>query len=236
MNINDENSKYFCEKFLGEYLSHGFQSLNKKDLDLLIFHLLFDTNMIDEKNVYESALELKITPNKIKTLQLESYLRWNNPSKHKLLKKMLRRSLTEENLSAISIQEKKYIEQNKMPLIIENAAEKFEFIQAVKDLGSLPEYTLNNEVIIIYVKTFYQLVKKYAFVGDENQIKCREFVNTHQNISEFFPASLGEEAYTFGNLEKLMKHLWDATKSNTIEICSKVNLLGVLKLLISPTK
>ena len=67
----------FGTEFLRLTLLQGFQSLTKRDLELLIFVLLERDGAIgrDESN-FTVAGKLRVTPAKIKALRRDGYARW----------------------------------------------------------------------------------------------------------------------------------------------------------------
>ncbi len=67
----------FGNEFLRLTLLQGFQSLTKRDLELLIFVLLERDGAIDRGDSNASvALQLRVTPAKVKGLRRDGYARW----------------------------------------------------------------------------------------------------------------------------------------------------------------
>ncbi len=59
----------FLEKFIEEYLKRGFGSMSKRDIDVLLMHLLIEhTNLSDENN-FNLSIKLKLTETKVKNLK-----------------------------------------------------------------------------------------------------------------------------------------------------------------------
>jgi hypothetical protein len=152
-NIDQNKSKGFLEGFLQFYLQNGFQSLSKKDIDLLLFYLMEEYNIFNGKDNYQKAKQLKITPTKLKSLQLESYMRWGKQTQREILLKLFARIFSKENIDSILKEQKSKLDQGYIPLMIENPVEKLELERILKDNNSIVEYNLNKEVIDVKLQT-----------------------------------------------------------------------------------
>lgn len=74
--ISDTLEKSFANEFLKIYLSRGFGNMSKREMDVLIFHLLQKNNALNNKSNHLLALQLRTTPVKIKALAYEAKLRF----------------------------------------------------------------------------------------------------------------------------------------------------------------
>lgn len=75
----------FANEFIEEYMHDGFASLSKKDIDILILHLLrkhskLDQGNWDKPNYGQLAIELRISEQKIRNNMREVLLRYGNNS------------------------------------------------------------------------------------------------------------------------------------------------------------
>jgi hypothetical protein len=66
----------FSKEFLSLYLSRGFGNMSKREMDVLIFHLLQKTKVLDEKSIHLTAMQLRTTPVKVRALIYERALRF----------------------------------------------------------------------------------------------------------------------------------------------------------------
>ena len=94
----------FGNEFLRLTLLQGFQSLTKRDLELLIFVLLERDGAIgrDESN-FTVAGKLRVTPAKVKALRRDGYARWRAlvpEERDAALQRIVATVLTEANLKA----------------------------------------------------------------------------------------------------------------------------------------
>lgn len=228
MELNLKNSNSFLKEFLSEYLSHGFQSLSKTDLDLLIFYLLNKNRVLDiDKSIHATSKLLKISPSRVKNLMLNSTLRWDKIDSSSILESIFNRILTAEKLDIVKKQNPNYIKANKLPILLENPVEKLEFENAVKMLDSIPEYVLNREVLIINISTIIQLARK-AYENEnfdyDNLIDDKDF------IKSILKKDL--KKINFDDFKLLLSSLKKNIENNSIETINKFSifsLLGILK-------
>jgi hypothetical protein len=74
--VDSEKESEFLNEFLELYLSRGFGNMPKRELDVLIFHLLKKHGSLNKKSNHLMAMQLRTTPLKIKSLNYESVLRF----------------------------------------------------------------------------------------------------------------------------------------------------------------
>lgn len=228
-NLTGTNSQNFLNEFLKEYLNHGFQSLSKSDLDLLIFHLINKNGILDfEKSIYDTSKLLKITPTKVKNLILNSSLRWGNIDAKEILEKIFDDILTKEKLELVKEENKKYFEENKLPILLENPVYKMEFENAIKTLSSIPEYTFNKEVLIISISSVIELAKN---IYGKEPIFISDLKTDQTKIEDILKKDIKEiEFNDFTNLVKSLRKNITNNTINGIKSFSIFSLLGKLKL------
>ena len=144
--INANNSKELLATFMNLYLQNGFQSLSKKDIDLLLFYLMDQYTIFEGRDNYEKAKQLKITPSKLKSLQLESHMRWSDKTSKQILKSLFERILKKENIKSLLQEQADLLSKNEIPVMVENPIEKLELEKLLKDNNSIVKYELNSEV------------------------------------------------------------------------------------------
>ena len=72
--FDDNTYKEFGKSFVGRYLHNGFSSMPKRELDILVFHLLRCSPELTGKSIYELSNIFKISEAKVKALILEGSL------------------------------------------------------------------------------------------------------------------------------------------------------------------
>ena len=122
----------FAEEFLSRYLAHGFSSIPKSEIDLLVFHLLSETTDYREKSNYELATMLQIPESRIKTLRLNSALKYREINSKAILSRVVQRFVASEQFASF--------ESGKVEISLEDPIER--------DACSLPD---NQGLFIRYL-------------------------------------------------------------------------------------
>lgn len=150
MKLKIEQKKAFGEKFVERYLAHGFGSMTKAEVDILVFHLLSDSEKIKDKSNYHVANLLQIAESKVKSLRLSAALKYEQANHKEVLLKIVSRITSEmENPEFVSGQ---------IRITIENPVEKRELEHAIKSVGRNIEHGLNKEILHISPIALFELV------------------------------------------------------------------------------
>ncbi len=168
MKLTNDQKKFFAEKFLERYLDNGFGSMSKRDIDVLIFHLLSYSEDIRGMSNYHVGNVLRISETRIKSLKMEASLKYAQPN-HKEVVAGIIQALIEE-------MKKPEFQNGYIEVGLEDPVQKRELEEAIKRIGHHVEYGINREIlkmkplglleiIIDNVedgeKEFKNLVKKY---------------------------------------------------------------------------
>lgn len=162
----------FGQQIADLYLEQGFQSLSKRDLDLLIFILLELDGALDKKwDNYKVAQLLRITPQKAKLLRRDAYARWRplvSENRREALREILSGILTVQNIKAgAKYASEKTKKDGFLAVRIEHPADRVEFEQAVLEVGAIPVYERNRDVIDVSFDTLLRIAEKYEFIAKE---------------------------------------------------------------------
>jgi hypothetical protein len=172
--INNINKSVFSDRFLSEFLDKGFGVLSKKEIDLLVFHLLSELSDLENESNYELALKLKISPTKLKNLRFERRLRYSQ--------------LNEEQIKNTFIEslKKSAIKVNKTSkwilLSIEDTFIREAIKAKLKELYQLSDSSFNSELITLDLEAFSILMEYYY--KDVEGINSEEIVNYLKNKIE----------------------------------------------------
>ncbi len=210
--LNDDQYKTFGKEFLKHYLYDGYGTMPKKEIDILVFHLISESKDIKGKTNYEVANKLSLTESKVKGLILESSLKYN-PADHKaVVIKIVSRLAEEINRSDSKTENIK--------ISLENPIEKREFERAVKKLGCYVDYTLNKEVLKVDAFLLLEIILDNL---DKKQLKdIKDLKNKREwkginNVSDF--------------KKKFKDLIKDPTNATNIDGACKIIFRGI-KLLI----
>lgn len=169
----------FGNEFLRLTLLQGFQSLTKRDLELLIFILLERDGAIARSDSNAAvALRLRVTPAKVKALRRDGYARWRAlvPEEGEAaLQRIVATVLTEENLRAgarhVTERSRK---EGFLAIRIEHPDDAQRFEQAILEVGAIPVYERNREVVAVRFDTLVQIAERWNYLQPDAQATLAE--------------------------------------------------------------
>jgi len=137
----------FSKEFLDTYLKQGFGSMTKHDFELLIYHLLANKiDLLANKSTYEISNLLSLPENKIKNIQLESYLKYEHKNHKNCIDKVI------SEIQAANI--KPELDGNKIKFTLDNVILKRELEHAIKKAGYSVDYSFNKDIVSIKLIAF----------------------------------------------------------------------------------
>ncbi|SEL74217.1 hypothetical protein SAMN05428989_2388 [Pseudoxanthomonas sp. GM95] len=179
----------FAEEYLRLSLMQGFGSLNKRDLELLTFVLLERDGAISRSSSNAvAALQLRITPTRVKSLRRDGYARWRAlvpEESDAALQRIVATVLTEENLRSgakhVSERAKK---DGFLAIRVEHPDDAQQFEQAILDVGALPVYERNREVVAVRFDTLLKIAEKWGYLQPDPAAITRELKKLQPTASE----------------------------------------------------
>lgn len=170
--IELKDPAWFANEFLRLTLLQGFQSLTKRDLELLMFVLLErDGAVARSDSNAAAALRLRVTPAKVKALRRDGYARWRSlvpEESGAAMQRIVATVLTEENLRAgarhVSERSRK---EGFLAIRIEHPDDQQQFEQAILAVGALPVYERNREVLAVRFDTLLELAERWGYLRHE---------------------------------------------------------------------
>jgi len=204
--LTDKQYQKFGKQFIDKYLSNGFGAMPKSEIDILVFHLLSESEEIKDKSNYHIANKLMITESKVKSLSLHSSLKYKPVNHKSILSNIVDRVCSE--------MQKTEFNDQVVTISIESPVDQREFVHAVKSIGRSIEYGLNRELLKISPLALFELV----VLNLENPEKeFTKIVQTHIKDKEM-KASLINSALT---LRQKINKIGD-------EVSDKSGLIGLL--------
>lgn len=137
--LSKKQNENFAESFIQRYLEHGFATMPKRELDLLVFHLLSQTSEFKGKSNYELANMLRITESRVKSLKLEVAIKYQTTNTKAVLGDIVDALVKEMKKPDFS--------DGVVTISLEDPVYKREFEQAVKKSGYYVEYGINRELL-----------------------------------------------------------------------------------------
>ncbi len=164
----------FGNEFLRLTLLQGFQSLTKRDLELLIFVLLERDGAIDRGASNAAvALQLRVTPAKVKGLRRDGYARWRAlvpEDADAALQRIAATVLTEANLrSGAKHVSERSRKEGFLAIRIEHPDDAQRFEQAILEVGALPVYERNREVVAVHFDTLLKIAERWGYLQPDPQ-------------------------------------------------------------------
>ena len=169
----------FGNEFLRLTLLQGFQSLTKRDLELLIFVLLERDGALSRSDSNALvALKLRVTPAKVKGLRRDGYARWRAlvPEENEAaLQRIVATVLTEDNLrSGAKHVSERSRKEGFLAVRVEHPDDAQQFEQAILDVGALPVYERNREVVAVRFDTLLKIAERWGYLQPDPEAVTRE--------------------------------------------------------------
>ncbi len=179
----------FAEQFLRLSLMQGFGSLNKRDMELLTFVLLERDGAISRSSSNAvAALQLRITPARVKSLRRDGYARWRAlvpEESDAALQRIVATVLTEDNLRSgakhVSERAKK---EGFLAIRVEHPDDAQQFEQAILEVGALPVYERNREVVAVRFDTLLKIAERWGYLQPDPAAITRELKKLQPAASE----------------------------------------------------
>ena len=169
----------FGNEFLRLTLLQGFQSLTKRDLELLIFVLLERDGAVDRGASNATvALQLRVTPAKVKGLRRDGYARWRAlvpEDADAALQRIVATVLTEANLrSGAKHVSERSRKDGFLAVRVDHPDDRQLLGQAILDAGALPVYERNREVLEVRFDTLVALAERGGFLQPDVEAMLKE--------------------------------------------------------------
>lgn len=161
--LRGKDAEGFAESFLDRYLANGFGSMQKREIDVLLFHLLSSIEQIKGKSNYEIANFLKIPEGRVKSLRLEATLKYQQANHKAVLAKIVTELIDE--------MKKPDFAGGYLSVALEDAVQKREFEHAVKKSGYQVEYGINRELLKIKPLSLLAIIVENIDNGEREFIK-----------------------------------------------------------------
>lgn len=222
----------FGNEFLRLTLLQGFQSLTKRDLELLIFVLLERDGALSRSDSNAMvALKLRVTPAKVRSLRRDGYARWRAlvPEDHEAaLQRIVATVLVEDNLrSGIKHVSERSRKEGFLAVRIEHPDDAQQFEQAILDVGALPVYERNREVVAVRFDTLLKIAERWGYLQPDPAATVRELEKlapTADEVTDLLKKDIAKLRWT--DVRKTLNSLGAKAIASTAE----GSLKGLLKI------
>lgn len=152
----------FFDTFWKVWAANGFATLGKKDTDLLIFGCLRKAlGSRAPAKTYEWAHFLRLTPARVRTIQLESHLRFSHLLEDKQATPEMQMRQFFSKLQSIDLGDfslKGNVDSVKVNFVVEDPVIQMEIDRKIKGVGGYINFLRNREVIVLRLGDFFRLV------------------------------------------------------------------------------
>ncbi|MGE8227276.1 MAG: hypothetical protein ACN6RK_15955 [Stenotrophomonas sp.] len=222
----------FGNEFLRLTLMQGFQSLTKRDLELLIFVLIESDGAINRSDSNAAvALQLRVTPAKVKGLRRDGYARWRAlvPEEgDSALQRIVAAVLTEANLrSGAKHVSERSRKEGFLAIRIEHPDDAQRFEQAILDVGAIPVYERNREVVAVRFDTLLNIAERWNYLQPDPQAALdalKKLAPTSEEVADLLKKDISQLRWV--DLRRALNSLGAKAISSTAE----GGLKGLLKL------
>jgi len=214
----------FAEQFLERFLEHGFGTMIKREMDILIFKNLYQSlTFFKSKRNYDIANELKISETKVKSLIIETNLKYRSMDKKEALKKIAKKLFTAYENKIINDDKEK-----EFRFVLEDPFLKREFEDAAKIHGYFTDGSFNSEIIRIAPIPFIRI---FLEVFKDNKTFQNSFQDTleKQVLSEKIEEDILNSSKSIGEKIELFLSKHDNKVSLAFQILSIANPLNIFK-------
>lgn len=140
LTLSHEEAAAFGKEFVAKYMAGGFGAMSKREIDLLVFHLLSQTAPLREKERYEMANTLRIAEKRIDSLRRDSAMR-HAPFNHAATLAQVARALFVTGAARPSLVD------GKLEFPLEDAIQRRELNYAVRKVGYAIDTSFNSDVV-----------------------------------------------------------------------------------------
>ena len=167
----------FSARFLSVFLANGFGAMPKREIEILVFHLLTETKAHGQLTSYELSNKLRISENRVRTLRLEASLRYRQSSHREAIQRLGVMFLKDAAIRPV-------IEGNYLLMEVEDPVLQRELEEAARKAGYYADSSFRRQIVRIkphvfvkifadcfgeIEKEFVQIVKKE--IEDESEVQ-----------------------------------------------------------------
>ncbi|MDP1927579.1 MAG: hypothetical protein Q8K62_03610 [Thiobacillus sp.] len=194
------NPAGFGQRILDQYITEGWGSLSKRDLELLVFILLEKDGALPRSDSnYDVGRSLRVTESKVASLRRDAYARWRPLSTEQstdVLKRVFKEALEQKRLEqTIKFATDRRMDEGFIPLLIEHPDDRAEVEHAIKEAGAIPVHERNREVLLVHHETLLKMAEDLGILeADPKKIqrKLKKILGNQDTLKDFLTTPLEE--------------------------------------------
>jgi hypothetical protein len=181
--LDADDQKAFASGILNALGQQAFGTMQKRELDLLIFHLLSKTKQLQTFTNYKWANLLRISESRVRALRADAALRFEQADSQAALTRIAKTFCAPQE-TCLDYDE----QRGRIRLLLDDPTLQREFEYAVRNLGRVPDYSFNRNILDIPATTFVAVFRK-NFPAYEEQFssafkKITDKDKTYQDLIE----------------------------------------------------
>ena len=165
-NFSAKVAKEFCTDFFVQLEKYPFASMEKRDLDCLVFFLLEKHKLITGINNREKARNLGISETKLKSYLIDSHAKYGKDEKEENLISLLNKLVHTAKADGPAVQAT--IDGDYLIFIEEDPIIKADFVQSLKEKGFYTDSSFNNEIVKVKVASFLAFLLEGDYIKRES--------------------------------------------------------------------
>lgn len=175
-NLNSLYKDIFTD-FLKEFQKFPFGSMQKRDLDCLIFHLFEKYKLIEGNSNRQKAYNLNISETKLKSYIIDSNAKYSKSNQEENLKIIFSKLADETKVS---------VDGDYLVFVEENPVIKADFIQSLKDEGFYTDSSFNKELLKVKIASFISFALSKNIADKEKILKIiNDAKSENEKITDF---------------------------------------------------
>ncbi len=160
---------------------------------------------------------------------MEGSLRWEKINSSEILSKIFNRILDTKFLERTKSQNPDIEKTGRIPIMLEHPIEKLEFENAIKELESIPEYTLNQEVVNIHYKAILILADKFGSQNNDFRLTKKNFQNVDSRLMEILTSDIKNLTFNdFKEIPSLLRKVFNNNSAKKVVDLNMFSLIGNL--------
>jgi len=208
--LTEDEKIAFAEGFLNRFLAYGFGTLPKREIEILIFHLLYHrSHLFKDLSNYDIANQLKISERRVKSFKAEASLKYQQVEHLAALKDIARLFFEYHKAHPV-------MEGDMIQFVLEDPVLKREFEHAVKNLGYFVDYSFNKEIVKVKTEVFLEI-----------------FVTNFDSIEEKFIDTIKENAKNEKEYQKIISKTLPLNKRIEMFLANNQNKIALVSNILS---
>ncbi len=175
MSIAIKTHKAFVDTLLSRYLEYGFGTLTKREIDILMMHLVLEHSDLQKTSNHELSIKFKISESKISTLRYEAKLKYVQNQE----------SYVKEEFFKVLGKAQFEVDKKRIIFSVEDKYLKTSIQAKLKEQGSFADSSFNTELVKISEDAFVSLLASFYTEKERKNFenKVKKLIKTEDAIS-----------------------------------------------------